>query len=136
DRDGWLATESSGQGGEDGKPLLAEGRDVAADGAEAVDGGQGAEAAGDLLADLHHAEVTLSLVVVERDAAIGHEGEGLGLMGREAEGEVAGRAALGASLLATGRWRGRVQPQALSDQVGIAGGPAHLGVWRQRGQAV
>lgn len=80
-----MSEEGVGKGSQDGDALLAEGADVAAEGAEAVDGGGRAEAAGDLLFELHHAGVALGLVVVEGDAQVGHEGEGLVAVGGEAE---------------------------------------------------
>jgi hypothetical protein len=46
--------------------VLAGGGDVAAHGQERRRAGQGAPAASDLLLQLHHAKIPLSLVVVER----------------------------------------------------------------------
>src|SRR3954463_13133317 len=92
-----MSSEGVGERGQDRQALLAEGADVAADLAEAVDGGHGAEAAGDLLADLHHAEVAFGLIVVEGDGEVGHEGEGRLLMRGEAQGKIASLAAFGSA---------------------------------------
>ena len=49
--------------------------DISADTAEVHEGVKAAEGAGDLLPQLHHWQITLREVVVERDREVAHEGE-------------------------------------------------------------
>lgn len=55
--------------------LLAAGGEIAANAGKDLSPGQGAEATGDLLLDLDHADILFALVVGERDRGIDEEGE-------------------------------------------------------------
>jgi hypothetical protein len=73
-------------------PCLCRVGEVGADGGEARDTGIGAQATGDLLLELGHADIALSLIVVEGHAQIGDEaqhvladGHGGGFLNGESE---------------------------------------------------
>ena len=89
--------------------------DIAADAAEVHEGVKVAEGAGDLLAQLHHSQITLREIVVERDREVAHEGEDAVVVVPESVEQVAGFALLAAAptLGAGQRFRERV--------LGIAG---------------
>lgn len=65
--------ESQGQGMKEIGALLVERSEIGANGAEGVEAGLSAEAAGDFLFDLGHANRLLGDIVGERDLVIGHE---------------------------------------------------------------
>ena len=88
---------------EDVGTLLMEGREVGADGREALDPGVGAEGAGDLLLELGHAHIALGLVVIEGHAQVGDEAQHLLALLAQALDEVVGRGLLDPALGA--RWR-------------------------------
>ncbi len=84
--------------------VLAHGGDVAANLAEEMSALLRAEGAGDLLFDLDHAYVPLSLVVVKRDGEVIEKGQDLRLVLLQMEQEVLSR---GCALAALGIWVGQ-----------------------------
>ena len=76
------------QGVEDIAALLLSGGDDCAQYGEVVCAASGAEAAGDFLAQFHHAQVALGLVVGEGDLWVGEEAQGLVSALMQAQGEV------------------------------------------------
>src|ERR1017187_6328637 len=90
--------------------MLARRGDVASDTAEVHEGVEAAEGAGDLLPQLHHSQIPLRLVVVERHREVTHEGEYAVGVVPESVKEVTGFALLAAAsgLGAFRRFRGRV----------------------------
>ena len=94
-------------GGEEGVPLkdaaqgvegvdaVLPGRgDISADTAEVHEGIKAAEGAGDLLPQLHHSQITLREIIVERDREVAHEGQDAVGMVAEAVEQVTGFALL------------------------------------------
>jgi len=73
--DEWVSQEDAAQGVEGVDAILPGRRDISADTAEVHEGVKAAEGAGDLLPQLHHSQITLREVVVERDREVAHEGE-------------------------------------------------------------
>jgi len=61
-------------------PVLAGGREVAADRQEPLSAGGGAPAAGDFLLELDHADVLLGLVVAKRHPEVVSEAQHVGLI--------------------------------------------------------
>ncbi len=76
-----VAAEGLAERGEDGLALFTQGGDVATDPTEARAAGGCAEAAGDLLSDLGHADVAFGLIVVEGERGVAQEGQRGLLMG-------------------------------------------------------
>ena len=56
-------------------PLLAGGRDIAAEVAEGLSAVIGAESAGDFLFDLNHSDVSFCQIIVKGNAEVVHEGQ-------------------------------------------------------------
>src|SRR5260370_42563218 len=79
-----------------------------------------AEAAGDFLLDLEHAQVTFGLVVVERDRQIVEEGQHLILAQPQALQEILCRRLLHASALARAARRRRIGRMAGGQQRALA----------------
>lgn len=67
--------EDGGECFDDVAALLADGGGVGTQVAEDLGPLNGAEAARHLLLDLHHPQIALGLVVVERDGGVGHEAQ-------------------------------------------------------------
>ena len=67
--------KDTAQGFEGVEAIFARRRDVAADAAEAQEGIEVTEGAGDFLAQLHHPQIALREVVVEGHREVTHEGE-------------------------------------------------------------
>ena len=55
--------------------MLANGRDVRANGAEGISAVGGTESARDFLLDFNHAHVALGKIIIKRDAEIVHESQ-------------------------------------------------------------
>src|SRR5512132_3181048 len=104
--------------------LLAGGRNVAAEAAEALPASQGAPAPADLLLQLGHPDVPLGLVVVERHPEVGGKAQHLLAVIVQAGQQVGGLGAAPAAAAAAGRAGGgrwRVGPPALSEDRLVAG---------------
>ena len=107
-----LSAEDLSQSDEDLVTLFAHRRDIAPDPAERFGSGPGAEAAGDLLLYLHHAQVPVGEVVVEGHSEVIHEPERLVAILRQPVEQVLRRRLFGAAPFPDGlrsidRGRGR-----------------------------
>ena len=101
--DEWVSQEDAAQGVEGVDAVLPGRRDISADTAEVHEGAKAAEGAGDLLPQLHHSQITLREVVVERDREVAHEGEDAVVVVPESVEQVAGFALFGAAPGARGQ---------------------------------
>jgi hypothetical protein len=101
--------------------LLAGGRHVAAEAAEALRASQGAPAPADLLLQLGHADVPLGLVVVERHPEVGGKAQHLLAVVVQAGQQVGGLGAAPVAAAIAGCTGSRVGPPALVDDRLVAG---------------
>src|SRR6266581_3913165 len=102
-----MANQSLFQSGQHRHALLAQGREIATDAAESLSESLRAETAGDLLLDLHHAEIALGQAIVERHGEVVQEQQHPLLVLRKAIEQIASRRLFGPTFLA-GLW-GRVR---------------------------
>ena len=118
-----MTGKNAAERGQDILTLLAHGGNIASDAAEDVSALPSAKAARDFLADLGHAQVTLGLVVVERDPEIVHEGQDRRLMFFQAQEQAADRTLAGPAAPASAAG-GRVGAQPGLEQVLVLAGEA------------
>src|SRR3989442_223242 len=104
-----MADQSLFQSGEHRQALLAQRREIASDAAKGLSPSRRAETAGDLLLDLHHADIALREAVVKRHGEGVQEGQHRVLVLAEAIEQIAGRRLFASAFLASFWWRiGRV----------------------------
>src|SRR3990172_5905496 len=100
--------------------LLAHSGDVATGATEHVRSSRRAEAARDLLLDLHHPKVPLGLVVVEGHREVPHEPQGSILMNAQSVQQAQHLAALRSTSSAWGSLRRRVRREARRQDAGVS----------------
>src|SRR6266566_7381298 len=100
-----MADQDLFQGGQDSEPLLAQRREIASDAAEGRSESLRAETAGNLLLDLHHADIALREAVVERHGKVVQEQQHRLLVRGQTIQQIAGRRLFASSSLACFWWR-------------------------------
>ena len=123
--------ESQGKGEEQIGALLVKRGEIGANDAESIEACLGAEAAGDFLFDLGHADRLLGDVVGERDVVIGHEAPDIVGMKAQAVDEIE-RLALSSSAAFAGRGSTRVGGFTGSENPGMCGAIVRDAIGRQR----